>query len=682
MIYSNTLFKLPYYHIINLYAGIALYSIPYLIYVDWFLIETRFDPEFGCTLHPISLSSLLLVLTIILHTLIAIYSLYLFVFPLHHLIQLQDSFNNSHVSGKLYLVMIKYSILYSCSIFSGLILLVLSMTSPIGYTYSLISSLTNGIVLILLHPIQNKLYKNLCCCAHTLCAIVWGAPRDVIFNRSTSRSKTQKSFNPESLKFEKSRTGTQNNKQSNIEQHQETESNESLKATSNMNEPGEGLVVNVRNPLSARSEDDIGVHVTDRGQTVIGPTVTGRGGDLGRGSLSTRSPPRSPPKASAFPLGTGRSVRNYASSLPPRTPHSNSILSYTNHERLTVRITSLKSSKSSIRNQSIKSNTSITAATQCSALSPALSTLQEDDVSHELYSDLHDSNLAELKEECALEHASPPMFVRGPSTSLALECGLSPRSTTRLHSLSPRSVTSPVDVVHGPAGASRRLSGSARKFSMSINDAIQSEVSTQKMADKSATPMVSVVVEPSLPDVIESIEEEQVLPRSPTLRNVASGGDSNKRPLSGSIMQQRLSTERPLSGSMMSGSFASPTHRSSNPDRAKHSISRNTTTTERILNNINIEALWNSTHRISQLTSSQQQPHDVQGMLSGTTTRDDVRSLTSKSTFWARQRSTAHFGGTQHTKSWQSVNSEIAESFQQSIIKTLRFLDNESSQLF
>ena len=564
LIYADTLFKLPFYHIFNLYAGIALYSMPYLVYVDWFLIETRFDPEFGCTLHPISFSSFLLAIATLLHTLIALYALYLFVYPIHHLIQQQESFNNPRVSDKLYLVMIKYSILYSCSITSSLVLLVLSITCPVGYIWSLVSSLTNGIVLILLHPIQNKLYTKCCCCLPALCRIAWGAPRDL----------TRKS---QAHKYAKDRKDTDD-------------------TTSCTPEPN--LVVATPSELRARS------------------------------------PP--PAKPSSF--------KNDSSNLP----HASSILSFSNQEHLTVRITSLKSPS----NTTFRHNT---------VSSPPL-TMVPEDLSHELYSQLHDSNVSAPpsaigsghgalgsghgsipKDECPLELASPPMFVRGPSTSLALECGLSPRSTVRtterITSLSPRAVASPVSAfLQSPTGASKRLSASECVFSMSINLDINSEMATQKKV----APMMSVVVEPSLPDVMESVEEEEVLPRSPTLRDAET--------------QVHL--------------------------RSKHNA----------LGTVDVAALWNSTCRITPMSSTNgngSRRGDMRLMLSATTTRShlpEVGSLggtmqsiqASRNSLWSRSIQDSD----RLSKSWQNVDTEVAESFQNSIIKTLRFLDAESSQLY
>eukprot|EP00483_Globobulimina_turgida_P005724 UN05734 len=75
--------------------------------------------------------------------------------------------------------MIKYSVLYSLSIFSCCVLIILSYNLPFGYNYSIIDGFINGIILILLHPIHNKLYKNsVCCCLHWLCIIILDALSD------------------------------------------------------------------------------------------------------------------------------------------------------------------------------------------------------------------------------------------------------------------------------------------------------------------------------------------------------------------------------------------------------------------------------------------------------------------------------------------------------------------------
>lgn len=607
LIYDNTLFKLPHYHIFNIYAGIALYSMPYLLYVDWFVIETRFDPEFGCTLHPISVSSFLLAVALLLHTLIAIYALYLFVYPLHHLIQQQESFNNPRVSDKLYLVMIKYSILYSCSIASSLVLLVLSITSPVGYVWSLISSLTNGIVLILLHPIQNKLYKNCCCCVHALCVIAWGAPRDI--GRKHTVSQRRERIVPPQLDHKR--------------------------ASSSMTHgTATGTTTGTTTPTPVPTQDLVTMPMSM-------PPRPNRSPQHQRPTVSVRS----------------ATTRDCDSS---NLPHAASILSHSNQEHLTIRITSLKSPSNTHHSSSLKSSSFKSSSLKSSSLkskstsnvrglhtvgSPPLSMVQEDqDLSHELYAELHGSNQSENcnKDECPLDlvMAAPPMFVRGPSTSLALECGLSPRSTVRaterIQSLSPRS---PTARIQSPMAASERV------FSMSINHDINSEIATQKQV----YPMTSVVVEPSLPDVIESVEEEEVLPRSPTLHKQEAGVHNRTVALS---------------------------------------------------HTVDVESLWNSTFRITPMQSSNEQQYgimssrrdDVRLMLSASTARSHLPEVgsfqSSKHTVHTMQsRSSAFFNSRsiaypdRFSRSWQNVDAEVAESFQNSIIRTLRFLDSESSQL-
>eukprot|EP01084_Bolivina_argentea_P142812 250851_1 len=175
VIYGDTIFALSRLHQHILYFVIALYSIPYISYTNWFFIDTYYDKQFGCVIKYNSLNNkIYFFINDFLEILIPIYCLYLFIFPLCKLISKQE---NKQLSYKLHNVMIKYFVLYSLSIFSCIILIIFTFNFSFGYNYSLIDGFINGIILILLHPTHNKLYKNyICCCIHSFCIIIFNAP--------------------------------------------------------------------------------------------------------------------------------------------------------------------------------------------------------------------------------------------------------------------------------------------------------------------------------------------------------------------------------------------------------------------------------------------------------------------------------------------------------------------------
>lgn len=111
-----------------------------------------------------------------MNCIVAVYALYLFAYPIHQMIVGLDTFNRENASRPLYLVMIKSTILYSSSVVSSVIWMVLYLSTDIGYSYSVCHSFINGMVLILVHPVENALYKKVCCGPHYLCTLALHVP--------------------------------------------------------------------------------------------------------------------------------------------------------------------------------------------------------------------------------------------------------------------------------------------------------------------------------------------------------------------------------------------------------------------------------------------------------------------------------------------------------------------------
>merc|ERR1719203_2171734 len=97
MLYLGSMFELSPVRLYTLFSAIGVYSAPYIMYIDWFLID---DP----------LASTLLAVAAILHCTVATYALYLFVAPIRQMIGTMDDWNREFSARPLYLVMIKSSI--------------------------------------------------------------------------------------------------------------------------------------------------------------------------------------------------------------------------------------------------------------------------------------------------------------------------------------------------------------------------------------------------------------------------------------------------------------------------------------------------------------------------------------------------------------------------------------------
>lgn len=191
VIFNDTVFALSSFHTYLLYGIIAIYtSIPFVIYISWgSVIDITYNPQTStCFLNwtvPIYYFSMA-----VTDIFIAIYCLYLFVYPLWKLIKSQQE---KKISCKLYVVMIKYSILYISSIGSAIIYIMLSYFNQFGYNYSIFDGLINGMILIFLHPIHNKAYKRICCLFHLLCIIILDAPKEYMDEQSKYEEQSHRS---------------------------------------------------------------------------------------------------------------------------------------------------------------------------------------------------------------------------------------------------------------------------------------------------------------------------------------------------------------------------------------------------------------------------------------------------------------------------------------------------------
>ena len=173
IVYKDTFFALSTHHLCTLYTSIALYTSTYIGYVDLYRIQNiHFDAQFGCVIT--SHTSLPLFIPSLIKILFAIYSLLLFLRPMHIITRDQP---DKQISSKIYAVMIKYAILFTSAIISSLIMLLISIFM-VGHNhnFAVLDSLITGLVLMLLNPIHNRAYKRLCCCAHACCMLLSHAP--------------------------------------------------------------------------------------------------------------------------------------------------------------------------------------------------------------------------------------------------------------------------------------------------------------------------------------------------------------------------------------------------------------------------------------------------------------------------------------------------------------------------
>ena len=129
LIYSGTVFALKRCHLVAIYGAIAIYSFPFVAYVDLFALGTRFNPAFGCTVVTSSLSGWPWIASLIFPAVLGAYALRLFVSPLLALVGKQKDI-------QIYRVIIKYAVLFSTIILSSLALLLCGCLLPAGHTYS------------------------------------------------------------------------------------------------------------------------------------------------------------------------------------------------------------------------------------------------------------------------------------------------------------------------------------------------------------------------------------------------------------------------------------------------------------------------------------------------------------------------------------------------------------------
>ena len=158
----------------------------YLLYIDWLLLD---DIHYSkthslCIIEPLSVSSILLTVFQLLHTLIVVYCLHLFVAPLREMTKHSDCINQESVNSSLLALTTKYTILHCSTAISSVILMILLLSTGAGHYYAMFHSFINATVMILLHPLQNDLFRKLCCLPLYLCALTHRHASAVVDNLS------------------------------------------------------------------------------------------------------------------------------------------------------------------------------------------------------------------------------------------------------------------------------------------------------------------------------------------------------------------------------------------------------------------------------------------------------------------------------------------------------------------
>jgi len=171
IIYCETVYALRRCHSFALYASVAVYSIPFVGYVDIFALGTRFDASFGCTIVADSAKSQWAwMASLLFPAVLGAYALRMFVRPLRALVGKQKDI-------QVYRVIIKYVVLFSATIISSLLMALCAWLFPTAHiSMAAVHSLLIGWVLILLHPVHNATYKVLCCAPNLCCAVLCRAP--------------------------------------------------------------------------------------------------------------------------------------------------------------------------------------------------------------------------------------------------------------------------------------------------------------------------------------------------------------------------------------------------------------------------------------------------------------------------------------------------------------------------
>eukprot|EP01083_Nonionella_stella_P168594 569607_1 len=166
------------YVLILIYACIYLIiplALSFVSSIDLHSLQTTHNASNGCVFSyttSIFGSFAFQYTSSIFHVLMVVYLLHLFINPLRQLVQIQQQNNNTRVIRQLEVVMTKYSIVHSLSIISAILLLIFCVLSASGYNYSVVDAFVNGIILILLNSIHNKVYRYLCCILHP-CVMIY-----------------------------------------------------------------------------------------------------------------------------------------------------------------------------------------------------------------------------------------------------------------------------------------------------------------------------------------------------------------------------------------------------------------------------------------------------------------------------------------------------------------------------
>merc|ERR1719334_1218192 len=88
------------------------------------------------------------------------------------MIKCSDCINKESVTAGIQALINKFSILHCFNIISSIILMILFLSSGAGHYYTIFQSFINGTVMILNHPVENNLYRKLCCLPLHLCKAV------------------------------------------------------------------------------------------------------------------------------------------------------------------------------------------------------------------------------------------------------------------------------------------------------------------------------------------------------------------------------------------------------------------------------------------------------------------------------------------------------------------------------
>eukprot|EP01083_Nonionella_stella_P139742 426933_1 len=185
VVYTDTIFAFNKLHETIAYILITIYliiyiSLPFIVayipYAHSILspLTVEYSVQYGCMFEHKPLSITASITSSLFNILMIIYALRLFVHPLRALIKLHP---DEQTSGQLYVVVIKYCILHACLIVSAIAFIVACLIFPFGFRYSVVDAFMNGMVLMLLDPIHNKVYKKLCYLPHLFCKDCICTPR-------------------------------------------------------------------------------------------------------------------------------------------------------------------------------------------------------------------------------------------------------------------------------------------------------------------------------------------------------------------------------------------------------------------------------------------------------------------------------------------------------------------------